>query len=57
MQENTKIIEYNYKVYELMFVYYKQTHNYESQYKGPYKNLQTWTSGTLTLLMGSFQDR
>ena len=57
MQEKTKCIEYYYKVNGLVLLYYKQTHNHEAPYKGPYKIIQTWKSGTATLCMVSVKYR
>ena len=57
MQENTKNIEYNYKVNVLVLVYYKKTQNREVLYKGPYKSIKAWTIVTATLHMRSVHDR
>ena len=51
MHKITKQIEYEYKVND------KQTYNYESSYNIPYKTVQTYTSWTATLSIGSVQDR
>ena len=53
MKENTNCIKYDYKLNDLLLVYYKQYHNYEAPYKGTYKIIQTWTSVTVTLSMVS----
>ena len=57
MQENTKHIEYDYKINNFVLVYYKNNHNYEAPYKVPHKITQIWTSRTEILCMVSVQDR
>ena len=49
IRENTTIIDHNYIVGDKLMTLTKSAYKYKTSFRGPYKNVHTWTNRTVTL--------
>ena len=53
IRENSNRINHNYRVGDKVMTLTKLAYKYKTPYRGPYKIVQTWKNGTVTLRMGA----
>ena len=52
IHENSTRIDYDYRVGDRLILSTKTAYKFETSYKGPYKIVQAWKNGTVTLWTG-----